>query len=172
MKCESATGGLSALVTAANQVRAVKREPDLACYETLPAPAPAPAVAPVSIWVGNDPQWDALRIDTFYWEKHKLLRTMLSDFVGLMVRKFDQYNAERPPDKRKDIPICRLYHMKREDMPPGTLKTFEDMEELDKHIADMAKMHTRVVREITNRKRKRLEEMQTQVRAEAKKGEA
>ena len=187
MECELAPGGLNGLLTAANRARAIKQELDLTCHETLPAPAlaptPAPALAPLvtasapagavttpsqaQMWTTDDPKWNPHRVDTFYWEKQHLLRTMLKGFVGMMVRKFDEHNAKQPPAQKRPLIVCRLYHEKRADMPPGTLKTFEDLELLDKQIGDMVRMHSRVVRSIVSKKRARWEENQ-QPEAKAK----
>ena len=176
MRCESAPGGLDGLLTAANRARAFKQELDLTCHETLPAPEPAPAPAPVvttptpiQLWNSDDPQWNPHRVDSFYWEKQKLLQTMLSGFTGMMVRRFDEYNAKLPPGQQRLLIVCRLYHEQRADMPPGALKTFEDLEQIDKQIADMVSMHSRLVRGIVAKKRQRWEQQQE---AKAKKQKA
>jgi len=159
-------------------VRVKAPVPDLTCYEMLlsvdaglvhatPRVATAPTTAPKGQQVviptmagapcltkAPSPRFaaDAARVDNFYWEKHALLTTMLGGFTGLMVHKFDQFNAERPPERRKVLDICRTYHEKRTDMPPGKLKTIADMEHIDKLIADMLGTHTRLIAHLAQKR--------------------
>ena len=171
--------GLQALLTAANQssnrskqtqVRAKAPVPDLACNETLPsvdAELRNAALAkarllkrmttettgglPTLTSDGRPYYADPARVDGFYWEKHALLTTMLNGFAGIMVRKFDQFNANRPPEKRRLLEICQVYHEKRASVPPGKLKTIADIQHLDQLTGDMLTTHTRIIAHLTKK---------------------
>lgn len=173
--------GLQALLTAANQssnrsnqtqVRVKAPVPDLTCNETLPSVVAELRNAaltkarllkrvttettdgsPTLTSDGCSYYADPARVDNFYWEKHELLRTMLCGFVGMMVRKFDKINAEKPPEKRRVLAISNVYHETRADVPRGKLKTIGDLQHLDRLIADMLATHTRVVTHVTQKRR-------------------
>lgn len=170
---------MRALLTAAQTRVGVARAPvpDLVCGETLPDAEVARVVdtacanaiaatkalfearcrsqrqASATGAVPTDCVVDEKRIDNFYWEKHELLRTMLCGFVGMMVRKFDKINAEKPPEKRRVLAISNVYHETRADVPRGKLKTIGDLQHLDRLIADMLATHTRVVTHVTQKRR-------------------
>jgi hypothetical protein len=170
--------GLRALLTAAQTRVGVARAPvpDLVCGETLPDAEVARVVdtacanaiaatkalfearcrsqrqASATGAVPTDCVVDEKRIDNFYWEKHELLRTMLCGFVGMMVRKFEQINAQKPPEKRRILVISNVYHETRADVPRGKLKTIGDLQHLDQLIADMLATHTRVIAHVTQKR--------------------
>ena len=172
--------GLRALLTAAQTRGEVARAPlpDLSCNETLPAEMDAARVIDAACAnaiattralfearfrsqrqasaTGAVPAYcvvDEERVDNFYWEKHALLRTMLCGFVGTMVKQFDKLNVEKPPEKRRDLSICRIYHETRADVPQGKLKTIGDLQHLDKLIADMLGTHTRIIAHVTKKRK-------------------
>jgi hypothetical protein len=173
--------GLQALLTAANQssnrsnqtqVRVKAPVPDLACNETLPSvdaelrnaaltkarllkrvTTETTDGSPTLTSDGCSYYADPARVDGFYWEKHAILTTMLNGFVGMMVRKFDKINAEKPPEKRRVLAISNVYHETRADVPRGKLKTIGDLQHLDRLIADMLATHTRVVTHVTQKRR-------------------
>jgi hypothetical protein len=173
--------GLQALLTAANQssnrsnqtqVRVKAPVPDLACNETLPSvdaelrnaaltkarllklvTTETTDGSPTLTSDGCSYYADPARVDGFYWEKHAILTTMLNGFVGMMVRKFEQINAEKPPEKRRILVISNVYHETRADVPRGKLKTIGDLQHLDRLIADMLATHTRVVTHVTQKRR-------------------
>ena len=172
--------GLQALLTAANQssnrsnqtqVRVKAPVPDLACNETLPSvdaelrnaaltkarllklvTTETTDGSPTLTSDGCSYYADPARVDGFYWEKHAILTTMLNGFVGMMVRKFEQINAEKPPEKRRILVISNVYHETRADVPRGKLKTIGDLQHLDQLIADMLATHTRVIAHVTQKR--------------------
>ena len=79
--------------------------------------------------------------DLHYWEKHKVLMTMLNGFTGVLVKRVKEANIERA----NPLMLCRVADETKATQPPGALKTQKDLEVLDQQIFQVCQAHTKLV---------------------------
>lgn len=90
--------------------------------------------------------------DHHYWEKHKVLVTMMGGFAGMLVRKLEEC-----PRARK-LTMCAVIKETKATQPPGALKTKKDLEVLDTLIYQACRSHSMLVCNELKRRRVAREE--------------